>query len=343
VPASTTLAFIGDVMLGRKVSEQLPTRGPDWIWGDVLPVLREVGAVLANLECPITASRDAWRASWKTFHFRADPAVVSMLRAANIRFVSLANNHILDFKAEGLFDTMRHLDAAGIRYAGAGRNAAQAAAPAILELPSMRIGVFAATDTMRSFRSGASTPGTNYFAIERPSAGLDAIARSAAALRREGVSPIVLSLHWGPNMRLRPRARFRDFARAAIDCGIDIVHGHSAHVFHAVECYRGGVILYDTGNFIDDHWNFWNFGDYWNFPFRHDDWSFVFLVDIKGGRPSRLRMMPVRTRPWPLSRARDETFRAIIERMKTLSAASGTSMRPTADGLEMTVVDTSLA
>ena len=34
---------------------------------------------------------------------------------------SLANNHTLDFEEKGLLDTLEHLEAAGIRYAGAGR------------------------------------------------------------------------------------------------------------------------------------------------------------------------------------------------------------------------------
>jgi poly-gamma-glutamate capsule biosynthesis protein CapA/YwtB (metallophosphatase superfamily) len=337
VATSATLAFLGDLMLGRKVSELLSHKPPEWIWGDVLPILRRADAVFANLESPITARRAPWRASWKMFHFRADPAAVDMLRCANVRVASLANNHILDFNAEGLLDTIQHLDAADILHPGAGRNSAEAVAPAILELPAMRVGVIAATDTMRSFRSGAMTPGTNYIEIDRRSADLDAIVRSADALRRAGVSPIILSLHWGPNMRLRPRARFRDFARAAIERGIDIVHGHSAHVFQAVECHRGGVILYDTGNFIDDHWNFWNFGSYWNFPFRHDDWSFVFLVDIEAGRPRRLRMFPVRTRPWPLSLATGKTFDAIARRIETLSKAVSMPIVRTPLGLEIPI------
>jgi hypothetical protein len=36
VAASTTLAFLGDLMLGRRVSE-LRTKPPEWISGDVLP------------------------------------------------------------------------------------------------------------------------------------------------------------------------------------------------------------------------------------------------------------------------------------------------------------------
>jgi len=165
-----------------------------------------------------------------------------------------------------------------------------------------------------------------------PSA-LEPLAARVAALRRDGLAPIVLSLHWGSDMRLRPRERFRSFARSAIEAGVDIVHGHSAHVFQAVERHRGGVILYDTGNFIDDYWNFWNFGRYWSFPFRHDDWSFVFLLDLVGGRPVRLRMIPVRTRPWPLSLASGRTFDAISQRMAKLCSAMGTPTRRETEGL----------
>jgi poly-gamma-glutamate capsule biosynthesis protein CapA/YwtB (metallophosphatase superfamily) len=333
--SAATLAFLGDLMLGRTVSKLLPARPPEWIWGDVLPVLRKADAVLANLESPITAHGEPWRTTWKTFHFRADPAVVRMLACANLRFLSLANNHILDFGATGLVDTMKHLDAAGILHAGAGRNAAEAAAPAILELPGLEVGIIAATDTQRSFRSGPATPGTNFLEIGEPSAALDRMRGAIDLLRRRGSALVVLSLHWGPNMRLGPRARFRRFAQAAIDRGVDIVHGHSAHVFHAIERYRGGVILYDTGNFIDDHWNFWNFGSYWNFPFRHDDWSFVFLVDVADRRLSRLRLLPVRTRPWPLSLAAGKTFAKIRRRVQTLSARFGTPMVETTEGLEV--------
>jgi poly-gamma-glutamate synthesis protein (capsule biosynthesis protein) len=332
-----TIAFLGDLMLGRRVSKLLPYKPPEWIWGDVLPMLRRADAVLANLECPITSNDLPWSRTWKAFHFRAVPEAVSLLQCANVRFVSLANNHILDFNATGLLDTLRHLDDAGILHAGAGRNSEEAAAPALLDLPSLRAGIIAATDTMRSFRSGPERPGANFIEIEPQSPALDQIAASVNTLRHDGAGLIVLSLHWGPNMRLRPRERFRRFARAAIEVGVNIVHGHSAHVFQGIECYKGGVILYDTGNFIDDHWNFWNFGGYWNFPFRHDNWSFVFLADVAQGRLNRFRLIPVRTRPWPVSLAVGATHAAITRRMESLSARSGTQFLRTAEGLEFRV------
>ena len=63
--------------------------------------------------------------------------MVDVLRAGNIRAVSLANNHMLDRRALCLRDTLGHLDAAGIRHAGAGRNLEEAVRPAILDLESL--------------------------------------------------------------------------------------------------------------------------------------------------------------------------------------------------------------
>lgn len=320
------LAFLGDLMLGRGVSRKLAKHPPEWFWGDVLPVLRQADAVLANLECPITASDTRWRRSWKMFHFRADPAAIGILQCARVRFVCLANNHVMDFEETGLLDTLRALDAAGIRHAGAGRDAAEAAAPAMLELPGLKLGVLAVTDNMRAFAAGPGRAGTNFMEFTDAPDTLARIGRAVDRLRESGAGFVVLSLHWGPNMRMSPSDRFRDFARAAIERGVDVVHGHSAHVVQAVERHRGGLILYDTGNFIDD---------YWKFPLRRTFWSFVFLLDVEDGRPGRLRLVPVRIHGSPLGLATGDTFRAIGRRMKSLCEAVGTPVAETSEGLEI--------
>ena len=70
--------------------------------------------------------------------------------AARLDFVSLANNHCLDFKQAGLADTQRTLRAAGIAFAGVG-TAAAAAAPALLERGGLRVAVLC--------YAGAAPPG----------------------------------------------------------------------------------------------------------------------------------------------------------------------------------------
>lgn len=325
---SVRLALLGDLMLGRGVSRALRRRPPEWFWGDVLPILRQADAVFANLEAPITASSERKRHGWKMFHFRADPAAVGILACANVRFVCLANNHALDFGERGLLDTMHVLDAAGIRHAGAGRNAVEAAAPIVVDLSGLKVGLIAATDNMRAFSARPNRPGTNFIEMAADSANLDWIDSSVTALRRAGATLIVLSLHWGPNMRLSPSGRFRRFAHAAVDCGVDVIHGHSAHVVQAVERHRSAIILYDTGNFIDD---------YWKFPFRQTVWSFVFFLDIEDGRLARLRLVPVHIHSSPVELATGETFQAIKEHMKSLCAALGTPVAEAPDGLEIRI------
>ncbi|MFQ5957086.1 MAG: CapA family protein, partial [Candidatus Brocadiales bacterium] len=118
----TTLAITGDVMLGRNVNEFITSHGLSYPWGDMLPAIRQADLRLINLECAITAHERHWSETPKVFFFRTRPKNIGVLKTAGIDFVCLANNHILDFREEGLVETLEVLDRAGIAHAGAGRD-----------------------------------------------------------------------------------------------------------------------------------------------------------------------------------------------------------------------------
>ena len=182
----TTIALVGDLMLGRGISEAARSRAAEEFWGDVLPYLRSADAVIGNLESPITTSAVEWRQCWKAFRFAAHPRTADLLRVANIRAVTLANNHILDRRGRGLSDTLAHLDAAGIAHAGAGRHIEEAIRPAILDLATLRVGLIALTDTVPEFAAGPNRPGTNYVRITTSGASLALIDCLVRDLRRNG-------------------------------------------------------------------------------------------------------------------------------------------------------------
>lgn len=230
---TSRLVFLGDVMLGGDISRELRRRSPAWFWGDLLSVLSDSDAVIANLECPLTTSKTQWNRTMKWFHFRADPNSVEILTRGNVRLVCLANNHMLDFGETGLTDTLRHLEAASILHAGAGMNSAESAAPALLELPDARVGFLAATDGMPEFSSSAQHPGTNIMTFEAAGESIGRVESAIRTLRDAGADLVILSLHWGYNLKLAPTRRFREFAHAAIEAGADVIHGHSAHLFQA--------------------------------------------------------------------------------------------------------------
>src|SRR5918912_3829972 len=134
-----TVALTGDVMLGRGVNETLSEVRPEEPWGDTLPLLLSADLRIINLECAVTEHERPWSRTPKVFHFRADPTTVDVLRAARVDACSLANNHTLDFEERGLLDTLAHLEAAGIRHAGAGRDEHEAASPTLLPALEERV------------------------------------------------------------------------------------------------------------------------------------------------------------------------------------------------------------
>ncbi|HEU4466825.1 MAG TPA: CapA family protein, partial [Agromyces sp.] len=49
------IAFVGDVMLGRLVANELRRHPPEFPWGDTLPLLRRADVVVGNLEFVLAA------------------------------------------------------------------------------------------------------------------------------------------------------------------------------------------------------------------------------------------------------------------------------------------------
>lgn len=327
------LAFVGDVMLGRLVSRELHRREPQSFWGDVGTLLRSCDATIANLECAISATPERWTRAPKTFLFVADPIAVAVLQAGNVRAVSLANNHILDGEVTGLIETLSLLDDAGIAHAGAGVDTEMARRPAIFSSGSQKVALFACVDHEASFAAGPSRPGTAYIDVTNPKDAGFPSRTEIESTRNQGAALAILSSHLGPNMVLMPSRAIRAYRRATIDRGIDIVHGHSAHLFQGIEHVGQSLILHDTSDILDD---------YATDHELHNNWSFIFIVDIgEAGKPQKLILVPVildfaRVR---LAEARESQL--LFERMLRLSAALGTHLERSKDRavLELVLTD----
>lgn len=315
-----TIALAGDVMLGRLVNDRLKTMQPEEVWGDTLPHLAQADLSIVNLECALTRHLQPWTRTEKMFHFRADPEAVRVLLAAGIDACALANNHILDFEEQGLRDTLRALGAAGIAYAGAGADAAEAAAPAILETHGAarcRMALLSFTDNQPEFAASTERPGTNYLEVSLREDALTRIADGIAHARAHGAELVVFSNHWGGNFVERPSPLFRSFARRVIELGADIYYGHSAHICQGIEIHQGKPILYDTGDFIDD---------YAVHPLLRNDRSCLFKVMFDHGKLRRIELLPVSLCVAHVALARGEEFEAISARMKSLCAEFGTRL-----------------
>jgi len=317
-PAPVTLALTGDVMLGRLVNKMLAERGPGHVWGDVVPLLLNADAFLINLECAITTREVRWHdGHYKPFHFRADPRAAETLRLGGVAFASLANNHIGDFGPEGLLDTVRALDRAGIAHAGAGRDLQTARAHAVLTVGGLRVAIVAFADYPRAWAATGTTPGLNFVTVSVSDAAFRPVAAAIAAAR-ESADVVIFSIHWGPNMRERPPEPFQRFAHRILASGATIFWGHSAHVVQAVESVRDrGVILYDTGDFVDD---------YAVDPRLRNDLGALFLVRLRGPTVEHVKLVPTHIRRMQVNRAAGDDRRWFTRRIEMLCREVGTSI-----------------
>jgi poly-gamma-glutamate synthesis protein (capsule biosynthesis protein) len=310
-----TIALTGDLMPGRGVSDVLVRRPPpDEVWQDVAPLLADADLRLTHLACPLTTHRRPWARSPRVYHLRADPVVVEYLRAAPFDGVALAGEHALDYEGHGLLDTIRHLDAAGIAHAGAGRDRDQARKPAFFERGGVRYALVSWTDAEPGFAAGPDRPGHCFVPVSLAAHVLERVEQMLARARAEA-QVVVASVCWGPDRVQRPAELFRRFARAVIERGADVFHGHGAHVFQGMEIHRGRPILYDTGDFLDD---------YVVDPVLHNDWSFLFRVGLDGTTPAGVEMLPVVLRPASVKRAERQNREAILRRMAVLCEELGT-------------------
>lgn len=304
---SVLIGFGGDTMLGRLVNKKISQAGYTYPWGDLLPLLKETDLNILNLETALTNSE---RKVEKVFNFKADPDKVEVLVQGKIDIVNLANNHVLDFSEEGLRETLEVLDKAGIKHVGAGINEQEASRPVILKIKGVRIAILGYTDNEPEWIAG-SAPGINFVEV----GDLDRLKKDLGKLK--GLADfIIVSYHWGPNMREKPVKNFIEFAHALIDMGVDVIHGHSAHIFQGVETYQNGLIMYDTGEFIDD---------YAVDAYLRNDLSFFFLCEVGISGLRKLKLIPLRIRNMQVNIAGREDRSWSIERMKELSAELGTN------------------
>lgn len=307
------IALAGDVMLGRNVARAIETAPPEHVWGDLLPELLACDLRVVNLECAV--ARPGVHPPWtppKAFHFLAGPRATDVLNAAAIDLVTLANNHTLDFREGALLETLERLEAAGIAYAGAGRDAREARRAARLQTESSSVAVLAFTDNEPRWEARDDRPGVHYVPVrlDDPRA---TVLRHAVTEAAESADFVLVAGHWGPNMLERPLPHHPPFARALIDAGAHAFVGHSAHVFQGVEVRDGRPILYDLGDFVDD---------YAVDPELRNDCSFLWILETDDAGPRAIECLPVviDARAARVARATGPEARAIAEKLIRLCA-----------------------
>lgn len=259
-PAQVSVLVSGDVTLGyhyeEYVDEQVKKGKPRdellaWGFAKVRSLTTKADLFVVNLECPFT---DRGEKIAKNFNFRARPELVAALIAGGVDVASLANNHMIDYGPEGLFDTVSALDTHGIVHFGAGRTLADARTPAIVEKNGVKLaflGYFFLGDRNIEPAAVIATEGQPGVAGHfSDTAALKKMLEADIRAAKQKADHVIPFFHWGRESKGQPEPYQIEVAHHAIESGASAVLGSHPHVLQGMEVYKGAPIIYSLGNFV---------------------------------------------------------------------------------------------
>jgi poly-gamma-glutamate synthesis protein (capsule biosynthesis protein) len=249
-----TMSAVGDLMLARRVGRSIAADGD--FSSPLEPTARRLAAAdvtVGNLESSLSRLGPPRQGNDS---FGADPRILPGLTAAGFDVLSLANNHVGDYGAQSLVETVKRVRGAKIVPVGAGPNAAQAWRPAILERDGVRFGFLAFNAIGESPAARRSEPGVVQLRMQPRlgnlnSGNLEAM-RDAIRRLRPRVDILTVLPHWGQQYTSEPVADQRTVAQALVDGGADLVIGSHPHWVQGAEIYHGKLIAYSLGNYVFD-------------------------------------------------------------------------------------------
>lgn len=223
------LLFVGDIMLARKVEEYL-NQSPDHSLKR-FPTLPENYSGVGNFESAVP--RKHLPTPYYTFRFSTKEEHLQTLRTAGFHYLSLANNHTLDFGPEDFAHTVSALARADLIPFGH---------PTIIDSRSV---------TYINFKDEIIA----LTALNRTFGQLDSIALASELAEAEKKSDwLIAYIHWGEEYEPTHSTAQAALADELIANGVDLIIGHHPHVVQDIERRDGVLVFYSLGNFIFDQY-----------------------------------------------------------------------------------------
>lgn len=229
--STTTMLFVGDVMLARHVERLIEANGIAYPFAHIHTLLHTPDVTIGNFEAAIPEHHVETPERGMVFSVRAP--YLSALKLAGFDILSLANNHSYDYGDKGFSNTKKECDRISIACIGtAGK------------LNDMSSHVY--TKNGRSI--GLLFVHTLFYTPDN-----DEIRKLFTALSQKSEFQFVY-IHWGDEYALEHNVFQEKLAKTLIDAGADAIIGHHPHVIQDIDIYNGAPIFYSLGNFIFDQY-----------------------------------------------------------------------------------------
>lgn len=227
---TATILTFGDMMLDRLVRKKINENGKTHPFEKIKNFLKGSDIVVANAEGVFTGfPSKTIDLSNKILKFTFDPTLLSSLKKLGFTLFSIANNHALDFGAQGLKESKQNFEKYELSWFGDPLN-----------------------QNLHSFKTmirGKKIAFIGYHQFAQQ--GFDIVLNEIQKAKKDN-NFVIIYPHWGIEYNQKVSETQIKEARAFIDNGADVVIGSHPHVIEPIEIYKNKAIFYSLGNFIFD-------------------------------------------------------------------------------------------
>ena len=188
---------------------------------------------IVNLEGAILSTEEQIQTNrWSDkYSLYSQPKVIDICKSLNVKFASLCNNHILDYKTP-IEETVDTLINNGIETFG---------------LKNHDIIKTSLNNKPLYIITFSTCANEHALKLYKPNTIVDDIKKL-----KDNDSNCLIAVfpHWGMERLQYVEPADRQHAHRMIDAGADIIVGHHPHIIQQIEKYKGKDIIYSIGNFI---------------------------------------------------------------------------------------------
>lgn len=239
---------------------------------NVRNIIRSADFSFVNFESPIV--EEGYKPIPKCGpNLHSTPVAAEVVKYAGFTGVTMANNHILDFGAEGLHKSVECCKAQGLDIVGVGKNLKEAEDVLYVAKEGKTLAIInccehefsIATET----EAGANplNPVRQFYSIQEA---------------RKKADYVIVIVHGGHEHYQLPSPRMVETYRFFIDAGADAVVNHHQHCYSGYEIYNEKPIFYGIGNFCFDI-----------IPTRDETtWNYGYMVELSFGVTVDYKLYP---------------------------------------------------
>ena len=250
-PVRLTVSVSGDLLIHSPVYERALAlgggEGYDFapLFGQIRPYVKGADLAFCHVEVPMTPAAPA---SYPIFN--TPPELAEAISKTGWEACDTASNHSLDQGQEGIGQTLKALDRAGVEHTGSYASKKESGEILMLGVKGVRVAYLAyTTDT-----NGIPLPEPwSLDVTENP----DAVIADARRARKQGADAVLVNMHWGIDMTpeyvgepsAKQRAFVNELARAP---EITAVVGQGPHVVQSIDRRHGKYAVFSEGNLVSN-------------------------------------------------------------------------------------------